>query len=306
MELGAQVQRILHSSFESHAESISDVDLEARMLRLYEPYWLMRRVHDGPVSVQHAVEGSGFLTQGAISPAGWGLLMQSAGEPMLVNGKPLTKDAVAVLPPGAEFRFVGRGPTIWTSVFVPSVSCLESNPMTTSHKSVTAISVTKGLTHNLVRHIDNQLTIAERGFDTGGQFGERVLADALDILSVAEGVPSNEKTQSRERTDELAHAINAVRGSREGLSSVQELAAAADVSDRTLLTVFRQHLGVSPQEYLSNDRLHRARRVLQSNEPGKTTVAAVAAQFGYLDFGRFAAKYRRLFGEFPSVTLRSW
>jgi transcriptional regulator GlxA family with amidase domain len=51
-------------------------------------------------------------------------------------------------------------------------------------------------------------------------------------------------------------------------------------------------------------RLHEARRLLRDPEPG-TTVARVAAEVGFHQFGRFAAAYRDLFGELPSKTLRA-
>jgi AraC-like DNA-binding protein len=49
-------------------------------------------------------------------------------------------------------------------------------------------------------------------------------------------------------------------------------------------------------------RLHRVRSALQTAEP-ETTVTAIAVEFGFWHFGRFAAAYRKLFGESPSATL---
>ena len=40
------------------------------------------------------------------------------------------------------------------------------------------------------------------------------------------------------------------------------------------------------------------------SDPEMTMVTAVAAQFGFWHFGRFAGEYRRLSGEAPSQTLR--
>ncbi|MEE4146248.1 MAG: hypothetical protein V2I26_15700, partial [Halieaceae bacterium] len=47
-----------------------------------------------------------------------------------------------------------------------------------------------------------------------------------------------------------------------------------------------------------------ARRLLRDGHNGENTVTAVAARLGMWDFGRFAIRYRRVFGERPSDTLR--
>jgi AraC-like DNA-binding protein len=52
--------------------------------------------------------------------------------------------------------------------------------------------------------------------------------------------------------------------------------------------------------------MERARRDLENAEPGDgSSVAAVAARWGFTHLGRFAFEYRRRFGVHPSQTLRS-
>lgn len=85
---------------------------------------------------------------------------------------------------------------------------------------------------------------------------------------------------------------------------VDDLADAADVSVRTLRTVFLQYFGVPPLRYLTTRRLHEARRALRAADPEATTVTATATQFGFWQFGRFAGDYLRRLGERPSQTLR--
>jgi transcriptional regulator GlxA family with amidase domain len=85
--------------------------------------------------------------------------------------------------------------------------------------------------------------------------------------------------------------------------SVRNLAVILDVSERTLEYAFHDQFDISPRAFLINYRLHQARKSLLSSDPGESTVAMVAAENGFFDFGRFAAKYRQLFGENPSVTL---
>lgn len=72
---------------------------------------------------------------------------------------------------------------------------------------------------------------------------------------------------------------------------------------RSLILGFREHLGMGPMAYLKRQRLHGARRVLLTADPGVTSVSSVAGSFGFLNAGHFAIAYRQLFGERPSVTL---
>lgn len=86
---------------------------------------------------------------------------------------------------------------------------------------------------------------------------------------------------------------------------VTELAAAARVSERTLRTAFQDYYGIGPVRYLQLMRLHQVYRVLSAADGESVSVSEVIAKHGEWDFGRFTARYRRLFGELPSETLRS-
>jgi AraC family transcriptional regulator, ethanolamine operon transcriptional activator len=85
---------------------------------------------------------------------------------------------------------------------------------------------------------------------------------------------------------------------------IEEIAAAVQISDRSLRHVFDDLLGVSPTRYLSLLRLHEAsRRLSVQGNAGRPSIKAVAMSCGLWDLSRFAANYRRAFGEHPSATL---
>jgi methylphosphotriester-DNA--protein-cysteine methyltransferase len=86
--------------------------------------------------------------------------------------------------------------------------------------------------------------------------------------------------------------------------SVQDLAAASGVTERTLRAVFHEHFGVGPHRYLQSWRLHQVYRALRTAEPGSTNVTDLLVQHGEWDLSGFAARYRQVFGERPSETLR--
>ena len=82
-----------------------------------------------------------------------------------------------------------------------------------------------------------------------------------------------------------------------------EIAAAAGVGPRALQRAFRRALETTPLGRLRSVRLERAHQELRAAGPG-STVAAVAARWGFGHPGRFAADYRTRFGCSPSDTLR--
>ncbi|GAA2751263.1 helix-turn-helix domain-containing protein [Amnibacterium kyonggiense] len=87
--------------------------------------------------------------------------------------------------------------------------------------------------------------------------------------------------------------------------TVGEIAAAARVSIRGLQSAFRRELGVTPLERLHTVRLAAAREdLLRADATAGTTVAEVAHRWGFGHAARFAARYRAVYGEAPSHTLR--
>jgi transcriptional regulator GlxA family with amidase domain len=83
---------------------------------------------------------------------------------------------------------------------------------------------------------------------------------------------------------------------------VDDLAAAADVSARSLQLAFRRLRGYSPMQALMRRRLAFARRLLEHAGPG-VNVTSVAMDLGFFNLGRFSVRYRNAFGESPSATL---
>lgn len=82
------------------------------------------------------------------------------------------------------------------------------------------------------------------------------------------------------------------------------LVAVSGVSARTLFDGFQRFRDITPMGYLRHVRMHHVHRALAGGEPGRT-VAETAARWGFFELGRFAGRYRMMFGESPSDTLRS-
>ena len=85
--------------------------------------------------------------------------------------------------------------------------------------------------------------------------------------------------------------------------TLADLAAACGTSERALLKQFERFVGASPMTHLLRVRLAAARTELL--RPDSTlSIADVACGCGLPHLGRFAAEYRKAFGELPSTTVR--
>ncbi|WP_149085271.1 MULTISPECIES: AraC family transcriptional regulator [Microbacterium] len=84
--------------------------------------------------------------------------------------------------------------------------------------------------------------------------------------------------------------------------TVDDVAAAAFMSTRGLQYAFRRALDTTPTEALRRARLDGARRDLQHGKGD--SVSAVARRWGFGNVSRFAAAYRKTYGDAPTVTPR--
>ena len=86
--------------------------------------------------------------------------------------------------------------------------------------------------------------------------------------------------------------------------TLEEIAAAAGTTLRSLQIAFRDFRGTTPMTFLRDLRLDRVHRDLMAPGPD-TTVTDVATACGFSHLGRFSQAYRARFGASPSDTLRA-
>lgn len=103
----------------------------------------------------------------------------------------------------------------------------------------------------------------------------------------------------------LQRAIEYLRAMDPGSVTVADLCTAACVTERTLQYAFRENFGTSPLGLIQLRRYHAARREFLVTDGKDATVREIAQRNGFYQLGRFAVRYKRLFGESPSNTLAS-
>ncbi len=102
---------------------------------------------------------------------------------------------------------------------------------------------------------------------------------------------------------DLMRALEWLRSHLAEPVQLDALAAATGSTQRTLERHFREFLGTTPLGWTRRMRLARARQALL-NAGAEDTVTNIALSNGFAQLGRFAAEYRRAFGELPSRTMR--
>lgn len=135
--------------------------------------------------------------------------------------------------------------------------------------------------------------------------GDRAVLDvrlAEAVLEVFGPVPGTGEHEAPLGTVARAKAYIEAHFDRPLTATV--IAAAADVSVRTLQESFQRHEGTTPMNHLRDLRLEKARIGLQLADHRETSVAEVAQACGFRHMGRFSGAYVAAYGEYPGDTLR--
>ena len=132
---------------------------------------------------------------------------------------------------------------------------------------------------------------------------EQQLIEAIvECLSAG---PADEEAPARRRHQEIMTRFEDLLRTQLTLHlRAEELAEAIGVSVRLLRICCKEILGMGPTSYVRLRALYRVRRILYGGDNGATTISGAARSQGFRALGRFAADYRLLFGQLPSVSLR--
>jgi AraC-like DNA-binding protein len=86
--------------------------------------------------------------------------------------------------------------------------------------------------------------------------------------------------------------------------SCEQLAQHANMSLRSVYTLFERHTGTTPKHYIRQKKLEQVRRCLADPSCHVRSITELAQGYGFLHLGRFSEFYRHQFGELPSDALR--
>jgi transcriptional regulator GlxA family with amidase domain len=132
---------------------------------------------------------------------------------------------------------------------------------------------------------------------TGMSEGVENLIDRL--VGKQPTMTSKRLTASRLLVGECIKVVDA----RGAATTMPELLRAAAASPRRLRLAFNDTYDVSPMRYLQLRVLNSAKQLLSAHGNCGNAVTQVATDLGVAHMGRFAARYREVFGEPPSETV---
>lgn len=102
---------------------------------------------------------------------------------------------------------------------------------------------------------------------------------------------------------DVRRAIEYIEANLDEPIGFADIAVASGIPGRTLSQHFRRFRDTTPMRYLRDARLDKVHEALHRAEP-EEGIMSIAGSWGFSHMGRFAATYRRRFGESPSETLR--
>lgn len=290
--------------FDAWADAISGAHLRLVCDAVETPRWTLGVVPLGDILLQVAEEGGGNLCYGANThPGPTVFLPLTQARAHVVNAEPLDDDALFIIPRAADFRIqVRRSAHAWCSIALP-MDCPIATPAMPVSGRIACRPGSVPRLRDLVQRVATTLMDRPTESEAHRVAGRDLIAAVTACLPAPQ--PARPIT-GRPRLDRAAIVRDAMAVIEAAATppTARSLAAQIGVTERTLLRAFRETYGVPPKQYLMGRALHGVRRVLRAGAPLDHTVADVLTRHGIWEFGRFAARYRRQFGELPSATLR--
>lgn len=269
----------------------------------------------GGVEIQHCRSGSGSIAQGASRTGGFELAVAERGH-FSAYGATVPPESAMFMVPGSEFLVSIPRAHSWFGVFIPesvaiSIGLLEAQIVAHARDTTRVLRNANPAAYSvpslLARFFANALATPEIVRSEQALMGFEV--ELHSVLGKAYGYAPESARKHPGRTPIVDHAVinralDAIEAAPEPTVAMAELEQITNVSERSLRAGFRRYLGLSPTRYMQLRTLSRARRRLAAGRPDELSVAQVGTDLGVWDLGRFAARYRQLFGELPSRTLR--
>jgi AraC family ethanolamine operon transcriptional activator len=300
-------------TFESFFAANLHSDLRGMVLGRRRENWVMTQLSVNALSVQWGHPGSGVIVEGEAKPGGISIFLPTQS-PLGVsgNGRQLDESSLVINQTGDEFCIANESLRPWFSVYIPYEKLGGSRsdsatPLPTMHGFVQVPLPRIARFRSFIAQFHEAVQRAHSGFESVAAKSaaeQKLVPEIRNLLAAPPGIAPNYGRQVIPRKEIIRKSMEFVDQHDDEYMTVEALAAAAGVSERTLREAFQHYFRLAPVRYLNRRTLHQVRKTLKAADPTSATVTDIATKFGVWELGRFARDYRTLFGELPSQTLR--
>lgn len=255
------------------------------------------------MQIGHAYRGEAIINDG-VTPQGClsvGIVKQCSAL-VTVNFKKLKAGDLIVIDDSAPYHLTAGSAAELVIISIRN-SCLQEHLPELFEQKDTVFNDPDRLLIATVDRIWNDVDGNERGPDQ--KEVDTLERELLHVLKRSHALW--QKTESGlSEAEKKAFSVKAyIVANLQETMTIASLVQRFDLSDKTLETTFKNLFGLTPKQMINSLKLNRVHEELSKADPKTSTVSEIAIRWGFSHFGRFAGLYRRMFGELPSVTLRS-
>ena len=302
------------SSFDAFFDAFRFANMRPMVLGPAGKNWVLTSLVLNNLSIQWGQAEAKAVVEGAPRADGVSIFLPTrTPEAWWWNGRQCDELSLMVDAPGADFCLATTNtPRSWCGLYIPNQVLADANADPT-----TAVGSKRGFFpvsrqrimrfRSIVGQLEAVVQEAPSVLESAaGQraAGQKLLREVRELLAAPHTAEPTPGRHVLPRRQIIRMAMDFVEQHDLEWISMEQLATAAGVSERTLRDAFQHYFGVAPVQYLNMRTLHQIRRALKAADPSRATVSEIATQFGVWHFGRLAQDYRFLFGELPSQTLR--
>jgi len=305
-----------YCDFDAFSKDVRHIDSCMLLKDPTRALWTNRHIELCGIYVQIGSSGSGNIVEGKSSSKGYLVYMPlNQYSEHAVNGLVLDEYSILFLKPGSDFCLSVKGPHEWCSIFVPMQNLAEygnqQHSLTVDERpGCGVVHVTPDIAHQVRSFIHDTESAACSKLKFELTPAAAIAAEEAVTLVVSFIVEGRAAGRARNRRSLISRQeiIRRCKGMHEEAGGrrvkVADMAAGVGVSERTLETVFREYFGVGAARYFQLRRFRQINIALHDAQANWETVAEILGRHGEWQSGRFAGRYRRLYGESPSQTLR--
>ncbi len=254
------------------------------------------RLQPGGMTLEHSVVSHDGLTVARLAPSAslefagrsskdcLTLIAPLGQQPVWMNGRSVGRHEILSVPPGLDVLAIFRGSSHVVFVSIPAKPSDSVGALGHLPTGGDALA-------NVVTGDCGEREKASCAREYADELGCRATAEDSEAYDTAYRIV----VTARDYIE--AHLGRRIR--------MTDICAHAATSLSRLERTFRREMNLSPSAYVLAIRLEAVRQALQSATSPETSVAHLAHDCGFNNLGRFAAAYRRHFGELPSETLQN-